>query len=289
MSPEQGYIDDTSTLDSRQFMIAVKRLADTLSYGTDSSPFLGSGLEYVQSRPYVMGDNVKAIDWRVTARTGRVFVKEYETPKRLPVYLLIDTSASMVISSIKRTKYEHALFVAGGIGLACLERVSPVGVMAVGQRHFHVNPSLSRHQVLQWLHHLRTFRYDESTNLGKRINELVPSLKNRALIVVLSDLHDAKAMPILKRLGQQHDCILLQFRDPAEDNLRGVGFLRAREAETGRAFVTHGRSQWIDEAKTTAEIRRAGIDHLLIETDKPYSQILRSFFESRGLLGRGAR
>jgi uncharacterized protein (DUF58 family) len=270
-------------------MVAVKRLADTLSYGTDRSPFLGSGLEYVQSRPYVLGDSVKAIDWRVTARTGRVFIKEYETPKRLPVYLLIDTSASMMISSVKRTKYEHSLFVAGGLGLACLDRVSPVGVMGVGQRNFHVSPSLLRHQILQWLHHLRSFRYDEMTNLGKRINELVPSLKNRALIIVLSDLHDAKAIPALKRLGQQHDCVLLQFRDPTEHKMRGVGFIRAREAETGRAFVTHGRSQWIDQEAIAAEMRRAGVDHLLIETDKPYAHNLRRFFESRNLLGRGAR
>ena len=284
-----GQIDDATTLDSRQFMIAVKRLADTLSYGTDSSPFLGSGLEYVQSRPYVMGDSVKAIDWRVTARTGRVFIKEYETPKRLPAYLLIDTSASMMISSIKRTKYEHALFIAGGLAFACLDRVSPVGVMGVGQRNFHIQPSLSRHQILQWLHHLRTFRYDETTNLGTRITELVPTLKNRALVIVLSDLHDAAALPAMKRLGQQHDCVVLQLRDPAESQLRGAGFVRAREAETGRAFVSHGRSQWIDQEAIEAEIRRGGIDHMVIDTHQPYAHNLRRFFESRNLLGRGTR
>ena len=205
MNRQQGQIDDATTLDSRQFMIAVKRLADTLSYGTDSSPFLGSGLEYVQSRPYVIGDSIKAIDWRVTARTGRVFIKEYETPKRMPAYLLIDTSASMMISSIKRTKYEHALFIAGGLAFACLDRVSPVGVMGVGDRHFHISPTLSRHQILQWLHHLRMFRYDETTNLGTRIAELVPTLKNRALVIIVSDLHDSEALPAMKRLGQQHD------------------------------------------------------------------------------------
>ena len=236
-----------------------------------------------------MGDSVKAIDWRVTARTGRVFIKEYETPKRLPAYMLIDTSASMMISSIKRTKYEHALFIAGGLAFACLDRISPVGVMAVGDRNFHIRPSLSNHQVLQWLHHLRSFRYDESTNLGTRITELVPSLKNRALVIIISDLHDESAIPAMKRLGQEHDCVVIQMRDPAETSLRGAGFIRAQEAETGRQFVTHGRSHWIDQETITAEIRRAGIDHLLVDTDKPYAHNLRRFFESRGLLGRGAR
>lgn len=285
----EGYLESVDALSSRQFYIAIRRLADTLSYGTDASRFLGSGIEYVQSRPYQYGDPVRSIDWRITARTGRVHIKEYEAPKRMPCYLLIDTSASMTISSIPRSKYAVALQLAGGIAFACLDRVSPVGVIGVGARDFRVQPSLSKDRIMQWLLHLRRFRYDELTHIGERVSELTPSLGNRALVVVLSDLHDAGALRALKLLGQTHECVVLRLEDPAETRLEGAGFLRAREAETGRAFATHGRRQWVDREETERALRRAGIDELLVRTDEPFAQQVRGFFASRGLLGKGAR
>jgi uncharacterized protein (DUF58 family) len=285
----EGRIASHEILDSRQFLVAVKRLADSLSYGTDHSPFRGSGLEYVQSRLYQPGDPIKAIDWRVTARTRKVFVKEYEAPRRMPVYLLVDTSASMTIRSGEHSKYETAVFLAGGLALACLDRISPVGLLGVGGRGIHVRPSLSKDQVLQWLHRLRTYRYDEPTTLASRLAELVPSLAQRALLIVLSDLHDPDALPAIKRMGQRHDAAVLQIRDPAEDRLPGSGFVRAREAETGRPFVAHGRSTWLDPGSIAEELRRAGIDHLRIDVDQPYATRVRQFFKSRNLLGRGAR
>ncbi len=284
-----AYLENSDTLDSRQFILAVKRLADSLGYGTDTSPYRGSGIEYAQSRPYEPGDPVKSIDWRVTARSLKYFIKEYEAPKRMPVYLLVDTSASMTLSSRKLSKYGLAVHIAGGLAFACLDRISPVGVLSVGSREFHVTPSLSRQQILKWLHELRRYRLDETTRLGRSIVELRPALSTRSLIIVLSDFHDPDSIPALKSLAQQHDCVALQLLDPAEEGLPGAGFLRAREVETGTPFVTRGKNRWVETQGLRQELRRAGVDHLLLRTDARIAYELRSFFKSRSLLGKGAR
>jgi uncharacterized protein (DUF58 family) len=285
----KGYLETCDPLDWRQFMIAVKRLADSLGYGTDRSPFRGSGVEFVQSRPYQWGDPIRAVDWRVTARTRRVHVKEYEAPRRMPCYLLLDTSASMMVGAHSPSKYWTALHVAGGLAFACLDRISPVGVMGLGEQDVRIEPSLSRDQILQWLHRLRHYRYDEKTSIGKRIAQLGPSLTTRTLVVVLSDLHDPRAVPALKQLAQSNDCVVLHFRDPAEIGLAGAGLMRAQEAETGRTFVIRGRERWRESDDTAQQLKRAGIDYLLIETNRPFAHTLRQFFRARNLLGRGAR
>ena len=285
----QGYIEQLETLDSRQFAVAVKKLADSLSYGTDRSPFLGSGVEYVQSRMYQFGDPVRQLDWKITARTGKPHIKEFETPKRLPCYLLIDTSASMMVGSAPKSKYETALFLAGGLGLACLDRVSPVGVLGVGETDLHVRPTLGRDQVLQWLLKLRRFRYDERTTLSRRLREIQPGLLNRTLLIILSDLHDDAALPLIRQLNQQHECVVIQLRDPAEEGIAGSGFVRGVEAETGNQFVARGSQSRVSQETVVRELRRGGVDHLLIRTEQPYAHLMRHFFASRGIFSRGAR
>lgn len=282
-------LEPLDPLDWRQFLIAIRRLADNFNYGTDKSPFLGSGVEFVQSRKYEFGDPIRCMDWRVTARTGRHFVKQFETPKQMPVYLFLDTSTSMRVSSLPVCKLARGLQIAGGIALACLDRVSPVGIVTVGDDACRYEPSLSKSQILQWLFRLRRQRKDQQTVLGRQLIEWNARLNSRALLIVISDLHDPQALPSLKLAAQRHDLVVLQMQDPAEVSLRGAGLLRTCEPETGREFVTHGRSQLLRQTDLEQALKRAGIDHFLVSTESPYAHRLRWFFKNRGGFARNTR
>jgi len=287
--PMEFQLQASDHLDERQFALEIKRLADSLSFGTDSSPFLGSGIEYVQSRLYLPGDPVKAIDWRVTARTGKVHLKEYEAPKRMPVYLVVDTSASMCVSSQPVSKYAWAVKLAGALALASLARISPVGLIGGGERELDAHPTLSRGRVFLWLHRLRRYRFDEQTTVGRRLSQLAGVLEARALVIVLSDLHDPQALPALKLLAQAHDCVALQLQDPAERGRIGGGVFRAEEAETGRGFVATGRSRWLDTDALANELKHGGIDHLVLPTHETFLPRLRGYLRRRKSLGKGTR
>jgi uncharacterized protein (DUF58 family) len=269
-------------VDARQFEVAVKHLANSLNFGQEESVFHGSGLEFAQSRLYVAGDPVKAIDWKVSARVGKLFIKEYQEPKQMPLYLLLDTSASMCVTSQPMSKYAWAVQIATGIALAAQGNVTPVGLLGCGARELHVRPTLSRNVVMEWSHQLRHHDFLEDTSLAARAREVAPSLKRRTMVIVLSDLHDPEAFPALQVLAQEHDVIVLHLQDPAETGVRGAGLFRGVEAESGRAFVGHGRRAWVDAEGWKSELTRFGIDYLHLPTDEPMLGKLRHFLGRRG-------
>ena len=269
-------------VDARQFELIVKQLADSLAFGPDDSIFHGSGLEYSQSRVYQPGDSIKLIDWRVSARTGKFYVKEYQEPRQVPLYILLDSSASMCVSSQRLSKYAWALRLATALALAAQSRLTPVGLVACGARRLHVAPSLARNDVMFWAHGLRKHGFLEGTFLGQRVRELLPTLRRRSALVVLSDLHDADAVPALKLVAQEHDCVVLHFRDPAETGLRGAGLFRGREAESGRGFFASGLRRWLADCDVRRQLTRQGIGYFMVKSDHPHLAALRGFLKSRG-------
>jgi uncharacterized protein (DUF58 family) len=275
----------TATNPRRQFEFEVKRLADSLSFGGDPSRFLGSGLEYAQSRPYEPGDPVKLIDWRVTARTGKPYVKEYEASRQIPIYVAVDTSASMCVGSLKQGKYYWAVRLGAALGLAALERMSPVGVIAGGERDLRITPTLSSSTIMQWSEGLRQFDFRERTFLASRLRTLSASLKSRSVVFVLSDLHDPDLISALELLNATHEPVVLWLQDPTEAKLPRGGIFRAREAETGARSVMSGRTTLGMPERIRESLVQSGIEFLHLPLDEPVIPRVRYFLKHRKSLG----
>ena len=270
------------------FEMIVRRLADELSFGTDNSLFVGSGLEYASSRPYQPGDSVRMLNWRLTARTGRPFVKEYEALKRTCIYILVDTSASMSVSSTALSKHQIAVWIAAAVGFVGQRRLSPVALIGAGERTTRLVPSLLRNDLRRALDPLRLGTYTESTMLAERMEQLNARVPRSSVFIVLSDLHDPGALDAIRHASQKHECIVVHTLDPAEAGDLRAGFFRGRESETGRGFVAHSRAKW-REGGVKTDLLRCGADYIEVRTDRPFVAPLRHFLGSRGGLARGTR
>ncbi len=269
------------------FELVVRRLADDLAFGVDASRFVGSGIEYAQSRPYAPGDPMKMMDWRITARLGKPFVKEYETPKRTAIHLVVDTSASMAVASTTLTKHDCAVWIAAAVGLLGQRRMSPVALVGGGERETRFEPSLRRSDLWRALEPLRLADYGEGTRLAERLGDLDVRAERRSLVLVLSDLHDPAIVPALRHAAQKHDCIAIHLVDPAERGHLRAGFFRGQEAESGRGFLAHGRVGWLREGEMASDMARSGVSYLRLQTDQPFIGPLRHFLSFRPAIGGG--
>lgn len=275
------------SLSRGDFDIVIRRLADDLAFGSDTSRLVGSGLEYASSRPYIPGDSVRLLNWRLTARTGRAFVREYEALKRTSAYIVVDTSASMAVTSVARSKHDLAVWIASALGLVAQRRMSPVAVVGGGERKVPLVASLSRNDLWNALEPLRAHDFSEGTRLAARLTETATRATRASLFVVLSDLHDPDAVPAIRHAAQKHDVAVIHLLDPSEARPLRAGFFRGREAETGRAFVGTSHTQFARPDETRAELLRSGADYLRLETDQPFVPALRHHLGARGLLTRG--
>lgn len=269
-------------LDERQFALAVERMADSLGYGAQRSPFIGASVDYVQSRMYQFGDSVKNIDWRITARTGKTFVKEYEASKHMPVFIMVDDSGSMMTGSGGHTKYEWTILLASALALASIRQLSAVGMLTCGQsdQSLRFNPSLSRAQVYQWAYLLRKRSKGpgwRKTDISKKIRDISDNSHEKHLIIVLSDFHEADVESAVKHVAQMHEVIALKMQDPVECGKVGRGIFRAREAEIERHFVVSGQRCFQSYDSFIPAMRKSGVRAMTLNTGINFIPVLRMF------------
>ena len=287
MTPEEV------THEVRRLEITTRHLVRDIMAGEYSSAFRGRGVEFAEVREYQPGDDIRTIDWNVTARLGSAYVKRFLEERELTILFLADVSASGGFGSRRHTKGELALEVAAVLALAAARNNDRVGVAFATDRieHF-VAPAKGRRQALRVISDLLSFEPGATgTDLARALTELEPVLRRRAVIFVLSDFLAAGFGPDLARLARRHDVIGVQVTDRRERELPDVGLVTLWEPESGawrtvdtddervrRTFRERAEAWDRELGRTFSE---SGADLLRLETGEPYADALIAFFRRR--------
>jgi uncharacterized protein (DUF58 family) len=261
--------------------LSVRRRIDSLVAGEYRSPALGHGTEIAQVRPYQLGDDVRQMDWAVTARTREPHVRVHVAERTLTTWLLLDVSASMGFGTADRRKADVAEGAALAIGHIATRQGNRLGVMTFGARSAEVIPPLQgRHGLMRLILALRSNSEPDGqgpTDLPDALRRAGRLARQRGLVILVSDFrgpHEWRTP--LMRLLNRHHVIAIEVRDPREQELPAVGDLWLVDPETGRQLRVDTNKAKLRErfaARAAAEreelageLRRAGADHIVLST-----------------------
>jgi uncharacterized protein (DUF58 family) len=223
----------------RRLTIRSRRAVEDVFAGAYRSAFRGRGLEFAEVREYVPGDDVRTIDWNVTARAGRPFVKRHEEERELTVVLALDCSASLAFGSRGRSKRETAAEAGALIALAASRSRDRVGLLLFTDRvELYVPPSKVRARALRVVRELLAYEPEgRGTDVGTALSFLARVLRRRAVIFLLSDWIAPPFDRELAFLGRRHELTVIEVRDPLEVDWPRAGLVTARDLESGRERV----------------------------------------------------
>jgi uncharacterized protein (DUF58 family) len=286
----------------RRIEIRSRRLVDDTLAGHDRSVFRGRGLDFDSVREYVPGDDVRAIDWNVTARVpGRAFVKQFHEERELTVWLLVDVSASGDFGSGDTSKRELAAEVACVLALSAVRNDDKVGLIMFSDRtEVRVPPARGRAHAMRVVREILTCRpAGRGTDLAGAVQLAGRVARRRSVMFLVSDFElpddGGAAQGALERAARpvaaRHDLVAVEIRDPRERALPQLGLVTLEDAETGQVVVvdtgrrrTRRRFAELSEARR-AEMHRAlarlGMEVLPLETSRPYERELLAFFDAR--------
>lgn len=279
----------------RRIQIRTSRMVNEILAGQYQSVFKGQGMEFKEVREYVPGDDIRAIDWNVTARTGHPFVKLMAEEREMTVMLLVDASGSGRFGSQGRFKNELAAELCAVLAFSAIKNGDKVGLIVfTDDVELFVPPSKARKHVLRVIREVLYFApKGRGTNIPAALHFLNGVVKRRAVVFLVSDfMAEGYEMP-LRIARRRHDLIAITVTDPREETLPDVGRVAVRDPETGeetevdtsRASV---RAEYAEEAAARARqrdeiLRRNRVDviHVRTEKDKPYIDALYKFFRMR--------
>jgi uncharacterized protein (DUF58 family) len=287
----------------RRIEIRTSHLVSDVLSGQYRSAFRGRGMEFEEVRPYVMGDDVRTIDWNVSARAGEPHVKIFREERELTVMLAVDLSGSLGFGTRSELKRELVAEVSATIAFSAIRANDRVGMLLfTDHTEEYVPPRKGARHVLRIVRDLLAFRASSSgTDIARALEELNRSLSRRTIVCVVSDFlappTAASWEGPLARLRRRHDVIPIVVNDPFERTLPDVGIVELEDLETGRLRCFDTSSRWVREgwreaADERAELRlrafrRARLEPLVLETGSDFVPALRAYFERRE--SRGAR
>jgi len=279
----------------RSIQIKASRMVNDVLAGEYSSVFKGRGMEFDEVRLYVPGDEIRTIDWNVTARTGVPHVKRFVEERELTVMLLVDLSSSGRFGTVRQLKSEIAAEICALLAFSAIKNQDKVGLILFTDRvEKYVPPKKGKKHVLLVIRELVNFQpQGGGTDIGGALEYVTRVLRKRAVVFLLSDfLAEPQSFEKpLKLAGRRHDLITITIGDPREAELPNLGLLELEDMETGETLLIDTRSLRIrkgyqDQGKAISAtrrdlFRRIDVDQIAVSTDRPYIDSILRFFRMR--------
>jgi uncharacterized protein (DUF58 family) len=278
----------------RKIEIKTKGLSKHIFSGEYHSAFKGRGMSFSEVRGYHFGDDVRNIDWNVTARTGEPHVKIFEEERELTVMLLIDVSQSAYFGTVNQLKQGIITEICAVLSFSAIQNNDKVGVIFFTDKiEKFIPPKKGKTHILRIIRELIDFHpEDRGTDLGEALRYFNNVIKKRSICFILSDFMTEGYEAPLRIAARRHDLVGIHLYDPREQELPDVGLIRALDAETGELTwldtssptIRDQHTRWFNHNfsyfKTT--FARSGTDTVSIRTDEPYVTALLNFFKKRG-------
>jgi uncharacterized protein (DUF58 family) len=277
----------------RKIQIRTSHLVSDLFAGQYQSAFKGRGMEFAEVRQYLPGDDVRTIDWNVTARTGTPHVKRFVEERELTVMLLVDASASTHFGTVKQLKSEMAAEMAALFAFSAITNNDKVGLVMFSDRvELALPPKKGTRHVLRVIREVLSFKpQGRGTSIGAALEHLNHVTKRRCVTFIISDFLDVQARLALKIANRRHDVIAVVLDDPRDLSLPDVGLIELEDAESGaRVLLDTGDSRVRRDFAQRAEVARrerarmlrgVDVDAVAVRTDRPYVESLLRFFHMR--------
>jgi uncharacterized protein (DUF58 family) len=277
----------------KRIEITTRGLVNEVFSGEYHSVFKGRGMEFAEVREYQMGDDIRNIDWNVTARSGSPFVKIFDEERELTVMLLVDVSSSGNFGTTTQMKGEIAAELCAVLAFSAIKNNDKVGLIIFSDKiEKFIPPRKGKQHVLRVIREILFFKPEDSqTDLNVALEYLSRVIKRRSIVFLVSDFLTENYEKSLQVANRKHDIIAINIIDPREVELPSIGFIEMEDAETGETVIVDTsnpaiRGSFYNESKDERDKREKffksiGVDNINIKTDRSYVEPITRFFRMR--------